>query len=247
MPDHRRRIALVTGASRGLGKATALALAAQGDHVILVARDAEKLRALAAVICAAGGSAAVLPGDLADAATAAAIARHVADAHGRLDALFLNAARLGPLLPLTEVTEAEWSQTLATNLTANWRLLRALHPCLQRSPAPRVLAVSSSAAANAKPDRGPYAISKLGLELLIETYALEAAGAKVCANLLDPGRLATDMRAAAVPGEDPTTLPAPQAVVPLVIELLSPACEDTGRLFRFADWSARRTSLEAMA
>jgi NAD(P)-dependent dehydrogenase (short-subunit alcohol dehydrogenase family) len=155
---------------------------------------------------------------------------------GRLDILIANAAVLGPMLELRQVADAAWLETIDTNLTANWRLLRAFDPLLRRSEAGRVVILTSSAASRLKPRRGPYAISKAALEVLAKTYALETENTRIRVNLVDPGPLNTAMRAAAVPNENRSVLPRVGEVAPLVVGLAAPSWVGSGQLLSFAEW-----------
>ena len=227
------RIVLVTGASRGIGRSVSLALAAEGAHVIAVARTVGGLEELDDAIRRAGGSATLVPLDLKDYSGIDRMGAAIFERWGRLDALFGNAGILGTLSPVTHLQPSVWDDLLAVNLTANWRLIRALDPLLRLSEAGRALFVSSAVARLNRPFWGGYAISKAALEMLVQTYAAELAGSMVVANLLNPGPTRTRMRAEAMPGEDPMTLPAPEELTPLILELLSPQCTDNGQLFAF--------------
>ena len=173
------RIALVTGASRGLGAQIARSLAEDGAHVVLAARNQARLHEIRSHIVAAGGQATVMVNDLTEASAAAALASLLRSRWGRLDIFIANAAVLGPMLELRDITEAAWHETIETNLTANWRLLRELDPLLRQSRAGRVVVLTSSAASRLKPCRGPYAITKAALEVLARTYALETANTQI--------------------------------------------------------------------
>lgn len=234
------RIALVTGASRGLGAAVAEALAVSGAHVVLAARSGERLEEVHSRITSAGGQATVHAVDLTKAPAVEALAATLSRAWGRLDVLIANAAVLGPMSELSQVTDAAWLETIDTNLTANWRLLRAFDRLLRRSEAGRVVVLTSSAASRLKPRRGPYAVSKAALEVLAKTYALETEDTPIRVNLVDPGAVDTTMRAAAVPNEDRSILPQPEDVAPLIVELTSTACMASGQSVRFADWRSSR-------
>jgi NAD(P)-dependent dehydrogenase (short-subunit alcohol dehydrogenase family) len=227
------RIALVTGASRGIGRAAALALARAGAHVVAVARTVGGLEDLDDDIRKEGGSATLVPLDLKDFAGIDRMGAALLERWGRLDALFGNAGILGPLTPLTHLQPKDWDEILAVNVTANWRLLRALDPLLRQSDAGRVLMASSGIARLNRPYWGGYAISKAALETLVFTYAAECNGTNVKANAFNPGKTRTRMRAEAMPGEDPQTLPAPEELTPLILELLSPQCVKNGELVNF--------------
>jgi len=227
------RIALVTGASRGIGRAAAIALAKAGAHVIAVARTAGGLEELDDEIKKEGGTATLVPLDLKDCAGIDRMAAAIHERWGRLDALFGNAGILGPLTPLTHLQPKAWDDIIAINLTANWRLIRALDPLLRQSDAGRVLMVSSAVARLIRPYWGGYAISKAALEMLTFTYAAECNGTNVRANALNPGPTRTRLRAEAMPGEDPMTLTAPEELTPPILEMLSPACAKNGELVNF--------------
>ncbi len=227
------RIALVTGASRGIGRAAALALAKAGAHVVAVARTVGGLEELDDAIKLQNGTATLVPLDLKDYAGIDRLALALDQRWGRLDAFFGNAGILGPMTPLTHLQPKGWDEVMAINVTANWRLLRALDPVLRKSDAGRVLMVSSAVARLNRPYWGPYAISKAALEMLTFTYAAECNGTNVKANALNPGPTRTRMRAEAMPGEDPMTLPAPSELTPLILEMLSPACEKNAELVTF--------------
>ena len=154
----------------------------------------------------------------------------------KLDILVANAGILGPLSPLAHVTEDGWNSTIDINLNANWRLIRSLDPLLQRSDAGRAVFLTSGAASGKYAYWGPYAAAKAGLEALVKTWSHEIATTHVRANLVNPGATRTSMRAKAFPGEDPASLPAPEELVPLFLELVSPACTQNGEVINFRDW-----------
>jgi NAD(P)-dependent dehydrogenase (short-subunit alcohol dehydrogenase family) len=230
------RIALITGASRGIGRAAALALAAAGQHVILVARTVGGLEEVDDAVRATGGSATLVPLDLKDYAALDRLGASIFERWGRLDAFFGNAGVLGALSPLAHLEPKLFEELLAVNVTANGRLLRSLDPLLRRSEAGRVLFVSSSVARKPRPFWGGYAASKAALECLALTYAAECADTNIRVNLLNPGATRTGMRARAMPGEDPATLPAPEDMAPLIVEMLSPEWQETGGLVNFREW-----------
>src|SRR5215813_14144256 len=179
------RIALVTGASRGIGAATALKLAQAGAHVVAVARTVGGLEELDDAIRAAGGSATLVPGDLKDFAAIDRLAGALAERYGRLDVLVGNAGMLGPLSPLGHVQPKAWDEVFAINVTANWRLIRAMDPLLRLSAAGRAVFITSGVASTARAYWGPYAISKAALEVLARTYAAETESTPVRVNLLN--------------------------------------------------------------
>jgi NAD(P)-dependent dehydrogenase (short-subunit alcohol dehydrogenase family) len=227
------RIALVTGASRGIGAATALKLAQAGAHVVAVARTVGGLEELDDSIRAVGGSATLVPGDLKDFDAIDRLATALAERYGRLDVLVGNAGILGPLSPLGHVQPKAWDDVLAVNVTANWRLIRALDPLLQRSTAARVVFLTSGVTARAIAYWGPYSVSKNALEMLARIYAAENATTNLRVNLFNPGPIRTRMRAQAMPGEDPMTLATPEQAAEKVVELCLPGCTDSGKLYNF--------------
>ena len=227
------RVILVTGASRGIGRAAALALATRGAHVLALARSIDALEELDNDIQAAGGTATLVPLDVRDFAGIDRLAAALTERWGKLDGLFGNAGILGPVSPLTHIQPRAWDDLFVVNLTAHWRLLRSLDPLLRKSDAGRVLFVSSGAAHFNRPYWGGYAITKAALEVLTFTYAAECSGTNVTANALNPGPTRTRMRAEAFPGEDPATLPAPEELAPLILEMLSPDCRKNGELVSF--------------
>lgn len=223
------RIALVTGASRGIGAAVAKRYAAEGAHVILVARTVGGLEETDDAIRAAGGAATLVPLDLAEGAKIDELGGVLYQRFGKLDILVGNAGTLGVLTPLTHMDPPVWEKVIGLNLTANWRLLRSMDPLLRRSAAGRAIFVTSGAARGATPFWGAYSVSKAALEMLVRTYAAEVAAFGVKANLIDPGVVRTAMRAQAFPGEDPLGLPAPEAVTDTFVSLAEPSCRQNGQ------------------
>jgi NAD(P)-dependent dehydrogenase (short-subunit alcohol dehydrogenase family) len=232
-PSLQGRIALVTGASRGIGRAAALALTDAGAHVIAVARTVGGLEELDDEIKAKGGTATLVPVDLKDFAGIDRMGAAIFERWGKLDILLANAGILGVLTPLTHLQPRVWDELMAINLTANWRLIRSLDQLLRLSDAGRALFVSSAAAVYNRPFWGGYAVSKAALDALVKTYAAELTGTTVKANLLYPGPTRTAMRAQAMPGEDPLTLPAPEDLAPLILDMLSPGYDANGEVVRF--------------
>ena len=228
------RVALVTGASRGIGRAAGRALAAAGAHVILVARTVGGLEDLDDDIQKAGGHATLVPLDLKDFAALDRLGASIYQRWGKLDAFLGNAAVLGPVTPLSHINPKQFQELVDVNITANWRLIRSLDPLLRQSDAGRVLFVTSGVARRHMPFWGGYSMSKAALESLALIYAAECAGTNVKVNLFSPGALRTVMRARAFPGEDPQTLETPDAVAPLIVDLLSPACDKNGELVEYA-------------
>jgi NAD(P)-dependent dehydrogenase (short-subunit alcohol dehydrogenase family) len=233
VPGFGGRIALVTGASRGIGRAAARALAQAGAHVILVARTVGGLEETDDEIRKAGGTATLVPLDLKDFAAIDRLGATIHERWGRLDALLGNAGVLGTLAPLAHLDPKTFAECMDVNVTANWRLLRSFDPLLRQSQAGRALFISSGAARNFRGYWGCYSVSKAALEAIVLTYAAECSGTNICANLLNPGPLRTRMRQKAMPGEDPATLRPPEAVAPLIVQLLSPSCSKNGELVSF--------------
>jgi NAD(P)-dependent dehydrogenase (short-subunit alcohol dehydrogenase family) len=225
------RLALVTGATRGIGRAVALAYAKEGAHLILVGRTTGALEEADDEIRALGGNATLLTLDLRNHDKIDALGPTIYQRWQKLDILVGNAGVLGPLSPLGHVTADAWDEVLDVNLTANWRLIRTLDPVLRRSDAGRAIFVSSGAAVGPRAYWGPYAVSKAGLEALVKTYAHEVENTPVRANLINPGPTRTGMRAKAFPGEAPESLKAPDAVTPTFVRLAEPSCSDNGRVF----------------
>jgi NAD(P)-dependent dehydrogenase (short-subunit alcohol dehydrogenase family) len=227
------RIALVTGASRGIGYATALALARAGAHVVALARTVGGLEELDDAIKALGGTATLVPLDLRDYEGVDRLGPALHERFGRLDILIGNAGILGPLSPLGHVEAKAWDEIIAVNVTANWRLIRAMDPLLKFSDAGRVVFLSSGVAARALAYWGPYAVSKAALEALARTYAAETATTNVRVNVLLPGTVRTRMRAQAMPGEDPLTLETPDKVAEKIVELCLPTMQQTGKVYSY--------------
>ncbi len=232
-PPLAGRIALVTGASRGIGAAIALALARAGAHVVAVARTVGGLEELDDAVRAAGGTATLVPLDLTDTDGILRLAAALDQRYRRLDILVGNAGLVGPSSPLDHVEPKDWDAVMAVNVTANWHLIRAMDALLRRSDAGRAVFVSSGAAHNLRAYRGPYSVSKAALEALVRTYAAETASTPVRVNLVNPGPTRTRMRAQVMPGEDPMTLPPPEQVAEKIVALCLPGFSATGRLYDF--------------
>ncbi|MBM3544922.1 MAG: SDR family NAD(P)-dependent oxidoreductase [Alphaproteobacteria bacterium] len=225
------RIALITGASRGIGRAVALAFAREGAHVLLLARDRKALAEVDDAIKAEGGTATLIPLDLADGPAIDALGPALYERFGRLDILVGNAGILGRLSPLTHTSSEHWERVLAVNLTANWRLIRTLDPLLKRSDAGRVIFVTSSGVADeARAYWAPYSVSKIALETLAKTYADETRDSAIRVNLVHPGATATRMRAEAYPGEDQSKLRQPEELTEIFVQLASPEWTATGEI-----------------
>lgn len=225
------RVAVVTGASRGIGYHLSKALAAKGVHVIALARTVGGLEDLDDEIKGLGGSATLVPLDLMDYDGIDRLGAAIFERWGKLDMLVGNAGMLGGLSPLGHIDIKTFDKVMALNVTANWRLIRSLDPLLRQSDAGRAVFLTSSAAHKCKPFWGVYSASKAALEALVRTYAAETQSGTVRVNLLNPGAMRTAMRAKAMPGEDPETLPHPSEVAPQIISMLRPDFTDTGRLF----------------
>ena len=230
------RLALVTGASRGIGRAVALELARAGAYVVAMARTQGALEDLDDEIRAVGGEATLVPCDVKDSEALDRLGAALNDRWGRLDILVANAGMLGPITPLGHVDPKQWDNVLAVNVTANYRLIRSLDGLLRASDAGRAVFISSSAGHRAefRPYWGPYAVSKAALDAMARTYAAETATtSNVVVTVVNPGPLRTRMRAAAMPGEDPETLRTPEDLAPSIVALCSPEFRDTGRLYDY--------------
>jgi len=232
------RIALVTGASRGIGRAVAVAMARAGADIIAVAKPRSQgaLEALDDEIKAMGRHCTLVPMDLSDGDAIDRLGEAIYNRWGRLDIMVANAGILGPISPLGHIDPKNWTELLDINLTANWRLIRAMDPILKLSKAARAIFVSSGAVGKNKAYWGGYAVSKAALEELALTYSNESNITSVNVNIIDPGPTKTHMRAKAVPGEDPNSLPTPEDVAPLFVELASPTCLKKGERVSFRDW-----------
>jgi len=214
------RIALVTGASRGIGRAVARRYAEEGADLILTARTVGALEELDDEIRAINGKTSLLvPMDLRNFDTIDQLGAGLYERYGKLDVLVANAGILGQMSPLTHTEPKAWQDVIDVNLTANWRLIRSLDPLLRQSAAGRAIFVSSAVARAPRAYWGAYAVSKAALEMLVGIYAQENLQTKVRANLIDPGRTRTRMRATAYPGEDPQTVPAPEDVTEPFVRL----------------------------
>jgi len=224
------RVALVTGASRGIGRAVAIALSRAGAHVALLARNADTLEDVDDEIKKFGGEATLIPLDLKNFDSIDRMGAAFFQRWGKLDMLVGNAGVLGLLTPVAHLQPKSWDELIAVNLTANYRLIRSLDPLLRSSDAGRAVFISSGVARKARAYWGGYAMTKAALESLVQTYAAECEGTNVKANLFNPGATRTLMRATAMPGEDPMTLPAPEDIAPQIVDLLRPSCTKNGEL-----------------
>src|SRR5438874_1802183 len=224
------KVALITGASRGIGAAVAERFAREGAHLVLIARTVGGLEETDDRVRAAGGSATLVPLDLRDSGKLDELGAALYERYGRLDVLVGNAAEFGVFSPLGHIDPAVWSEVIDLNLTANWRLIRAMDPLLRASPAGRAVFVTSRLARDALPYYGAYAVSKAGLETMVRIYAGEIARTTVRANLIDPGIVRTRRRAQIFPGEDPTRLPPPDSIADAFLQLALPECARNGEI-----------------
>ncbi len=222
------RLALITGASRGIGRAVARRFAAEGAHVILLARTKGALEEVDDEIRAAGGQATLVPADLNDHAAIDAIGGAIFQRFGKLDVLVANAALLGVLSPLHHIDPQVWQQVMNVNVNASWRLIRSFDPLLRLSDSGRAIFVTSGAGRRPKAYWGPYAVSKAALDMLALTYAAEVEKTAIRVNLLSPGRTRTGMRAQAYPGEDPMTLKTPESITDAFVALAAADCTSHG-------------------
>ena len=227
------RIALVTGASRGIGYATARALAKAGAHIVAVARTQAGLEELDDEIRQAGGSATLVPLNLIDFDGIARLGAALHERHGKLDILIGNAGVAGPSSPLGHIDLKAWNDVIAVNVTANFQLIRCMEPLLKRSDAGRAVFVTSAAASKASAYLGPYAASKAAVETLARAWAQETAATSLRINLFDPGPIRTRMRASVFPGEDPMTLDTPEQAAEFILPLCAPDWSETGKLFEY--------------
>jgi len=227
------RVAVVTGASRGIGRAAALALAEAGAHVVAVARTQGALEELDDEIRRIGGSATLVPLDLKDFDAIDRLGGAIHERWGKLDILIGNAGVLGVLMPLGHIDPKIWASTLDINVTANWRLIRSFDPLLRMSDAGRAIFVTSGAAHSCRAYWGPYAVTKAALEALVRSYAAETESTAIRAMLVSPGALRTRMRRSAMPGEDPQTLPTPEDLAPHIVRMACPDWNQTGKIYDF--------------
>jgi len=235
--DLADRVVLITGASRGIGYAASVEAAKRGAHVVAVARTVGALEELDDEIQKLGGSATLVPLDLTDFDGIDRMGAAIFERWGRLDGLVGNAGALGVISPVPHIDVKEFEKTMAINVTANYRLLRSFDLPLRKSDAGRAVFVSSGAARSVKPYWGLYAASKAALDAMVKAYAGEMNVTSVNANIFYPGQVRTAMRAKAVPGEDPMTLPAPAEVAPMLIDMISPDFNENGMLFDAKDSS----------
>jgi NAD(P)-dependent dehydrogenase (short-subunit alcohol dehydrogenase family) len=231
------RIALVTGASRGIGYATARALAKAGAHIIAVARTQGGLEELDDEIRKDGGTATLVPLSLTDFDGVARLGAALHERHGKIDILVGNAAVASTSSPLGHIELKAWTDMMAINVTANFQLIRCMEPLLKQSDAGRAVFITSGAASKALAYMGPYAASKAALDTLVRVWANETASTNLRVNLFSPGPIRTRMRAQVFPGEDPMTLDTPDQVAELIVPMCSPDWTETGKLY---DYKARK-------
>jgi NAD(P)-dependent dehydrogenase (short-subunit alcohol dehydrogenase family) len=232
-PSLTDRIALVTGASRGIGHAVARALAKAGAHIVAVARTQGGLEELDDEIRKDGGAATLVPLSLTDFDGIARLGAALHERHGKLDILVGNAAAAGPSSPLGHIDLKPWQDVIALNATANFQLIRCMEPLLRKSDAGRAVFVTSSAASKAPGYLGPYAASKAALETLVRVWAVETASTPIRVNLFNPGPIRTRMRAGLFPGEDPMTLDTPEQAAGLIVPMCAPEWTQTGKLYDY--------------
>lgn len=226
-------IALITGASRGIGRAVALEAARAGFHVVALARAQRALERLDDDVKALGGEATLIPLDLRDTAAIDALGPALYERFGRLDALAGCAGVLVALTPAQQATPSLMDEIMAVNFTANQRLIRTLHPLLRASEAGRAVFLTSGASRNPKAYWGPYAASKAALDAFVIAWAGELNVTPIKANLFNPGPTRTAMRAKAYPGEDPMTLPAPEEVAPQIVAMMRADYSQNGAWVQF--------------
>jgi NAD(P)-dependent dehydrogenase (short-subunit alcohol dehydrogenase family) len=230
------RLALITGASRGLGRAIAVKFAEEGADLVLVARTVGALEELDDQIKALGRNATLVPLDITDYDALDRMGQALYDRFKKLDVLVGNAAMLGILSPLAHVDPKIWKSTLDLNLTANWRLLRSMDPLLRSSDSGRAIFVTSGITQRTVPYWGPYTIAKAALESMVRMYAAEVAHTNVRANLVNPGPMRTAMRAEAFPGEDPQSVPTPEQLADAFVPLAEASCQLNGEWIAVDEW-----------
>ncbi len=228
------KVALVTGASRGLGRAIALHLAKQGAHIIATARTQGGLVELDDEIQAAGSTATLVPMDIVDYPGIDRLGAAIFERWKKLDILIGNAGVLGKLTPMPHLDPKTFDEVMAVNVTANYRLIRSMDPLLRMAPHGRAIFVTSGLAQDCSPYWGAYSISKAALEAMVKTYASEMATTTVRVNCFSPGATRTKMRATAMPGEDPMTLPSADEVAEQIIPLCTDDFSDNGAVYKYA-------------
>lgn len=234
-PLLRFRIALITGATHGIGRSVALGFAKEGAHVICAGRDQKALEELDNEVTYLGGKATLVRIDLRNGMAIDRLGQNIMERWKRLDILVGNAGVLGPMSPISHIDPSAWDNLVAVNLTANYRLLRAMDLPLKQSESGRAIFVTSGAATGDAPFWGAYGATKAALERMVKSYASENAKTRICANLINPGATRTAMRAQAMPGENPNTLPHPDELVPLFVRLAREGFNQNGQIFNFRD------------
>jgi NAD(P)-dependent dehydrogenase (short-subunit alcohol dehydrogenase family) len=227
------RVALVTGATRGIGRALAVALAGAGAHVVATGRTQGALEELDDAVRAAGSAATLVPLDMRDYPGIYRLAKALNERHQHLDVLVGNAAIAGQRSPLGHVDPTAWDEAMAVNVTANYHLIRAMDPLLRRAAAGRVVFMTSGAATQALAYAGPYSVTKAAVNVLARTYAAETDSTPIRVNVFNPGPTRTRMRAQVMPGEDPMTLPTPEQVAEKIFDLCLPSFSETGKLYDY--------------
>src|SRR5215468_10112085 len=227
------RIAVVTGASRGIGYAAARALARAGAHIVAVARTQGGLEELDDEIRQDGGAATLVPLSLADTDGIARLGAALHERHGKLDILVGNAGVPGPSSPLGHIEPKTWNDVMMINASANFQLIRCMEPLLKQSDAGRAVFITSGVASKAPAYLGPYAASKAALEALVRVWAAETATTAIRVNLFNPGPIRTRMRASVFPGEDPMTLDTPEQVAEFILPMCAPEWTATGKLYDY--------------
>jgi NAD(P)-dependent dehydrogenase (short-subunit alcohol dehydrogenase family) len=227
------RLALVTGASRGIGYATARALARRGAHIVAVARTQGGLEELDDEIRKEGGSATLVPLNLTDFDGIARLGAALHERNGKLDILVGNAGVAGPSSPLGHVEMKPWNDVMAVNVSANFQLIRCMEPLLKKSDAGRAVFITSGAASKASAYLGPYAASKAALETLARAWANETVSTPLRVNLFNPGPIRTRMRATVFPGEDPLTLDTPEQAAEFIVPMCLSSWTETGKFYDY--------------
>ncbi len=227
------KVALVTGASRGLGYATALHLAKEGAHIIATARTKGGLEELDDAVKAAGSSATLVPMNITDLDAIDRLGAAIFERWKKLDILIGNAGTLGKLTPLAHVDPKVWDESLTVNLTSNYRLIRSMDALLQAAPHGRAVFVTSGLAQKCFPYWGTYSVGKAALEALMKTYAGEVATSNMRVNCFSPGPTRTKMRATAMPGQDPETLPTADEVSAQMVAMCLPEFADNGGVWKY--------------
>ena len=241
MSSQKNRIALITGASRGIGRAVAIAMAKKGAHILLLGRTQKSLEEVYDVITQSGGEATGIPLDITDYEAVDKLAHIINERWGRLDILIGNAGQLGPITPVAHIKLKNFEEIIAVNLTANAQLIRIFEPLLLQSKAGRAIFVTSGVVQTIKPFWGLYTASKAALDALVLTWAHEKEKTPLRINLLSPGAIRTVMRAQAMPGEDPTILPTTEDIAPLFVKLADPNYQETGKIIR---WQKKQNQID---